>query len=146
MTMTRKSLNRFGLVLTLIGLLILGLGMYSFVTSKNSSNAAPAPSSATQNLEVLKSAQPNDLLLCVIPGDGPLAPLVKRAIIINQNDGEYLTGHELDYHTSNLNSRYSYDKFSDCEVRLERDMPTSSMPAHIGRIFLYGLNPKPPVN
>ncbi len=53
-------------------------------------DVSKAPSYQAQNLEELRSAQPKDLLLCETQ-DGS-RPKVRRAFLVDKNDGEHLVG------------------------------------------------------
>ena len=103
----------------------------------------PAPSYQEKNLEVLKAAQPNDLLLCVVEKkDSSLAPDIWAAILVDQNDGGFLHGYTLNSRQLNYiqNGGYPYGRFSKCEARIVKEPFARET---IGRIILHGLNQPP---
>lgn len=105
-------------------------------------HTAPAPSSQEKNLEILKSVQKHDLIMCYINGAVREVVLVKgindkadyfEGVTINENNVSYLKA-------------YPYSHFAECAIEIQRDDTNGVMPqfpAAIGRIILYGLNPPP---
>ena len=73
----------------------LALIVFSIVALKQSNGQVSTPSYQAQNLEVLKSAQPKDLLLCETQ-DGSSQPKIRRAFLVDKNDGERLIGTALE--------------------------------------------------
>lgn len=141
--------RRLGIVLTVFGLVILGLGLYSFAISKMSDTPS-APNYQAQNLEVLKSAQPNDLIFCYGTKNGVSAPMYSKTVLIHDNAPEKnsLRGNFIEQHMVGLGATYSYDDFDNCRIQVEHAKPEDPLhlPAMIGNIVLYGLyDPEHPI-
>lgn len=123
----------------LAAFLLLGVMVYGLRHPPGKPLETPEQSNQEKNLEVLKAVKQNDLVLCVIDKSGTTQ--VVRAIIADNNNGTAIFGRELDRRMVLMPTRYDYSTFEHCKVEAQRDMPTSNMSAHLGNIFLYGLNP-----
>ena len=105
------------------------------------SGVVSTPTYQAQNLEVLRTAQPNDLIICIIEGEGsgvPRLPRVVHAIIIDQNANDQITGSVIRQHA--IEPRHGwldYSALSHCEVRVLK--PPATFEA-IGRIYTYGID------
>lgn len=103
----------------------------------------PTLSYQEQNLQVLRTAKPNDLILCIGSKEKDhSSPAVWVAILVERNDGAFLYGDTINNHQMNRIpiGGWPYEKFSTCSIEVQRDMPSGNMSAHLGRIILYGLN------
>lgn len=108
------------------------------------SNATPIPSYTAENLEALKAAQPNDLLLCVVE-NGTDQPTIQRAIIVESSSVERVVGYSLDQY-SIRKTTVNHPYFGSCDLRLLRPGKTVVVESIMANIILYGLNPKPQAN
>jgi hypothetical protein len=73
------------MIFTIIGSAVI---LFKYVASLNT---VPTPSYQAQNLEMLKTAQPKDILLCETQSNSS-QPKVQRALLVDKNDGERLVG------------------------------------------------------
>lgn len=138
--MTRKEkIIRFIEMITAAGLITV-IVVY-FAAKWVSTDATPAPSYEAKNLEVLKSAKQNDLIVCTVNRNG--VHKVRRVIIVDQNDGAYLYGYQINSMSiERIQGGYPYFILSDhcSEIWIT---PPSIAFDNIGRYILYGLNPPP---
>jgi hypothetical protein len=134
----------FILVLAVLGVTAVAM-LIVMANAPSRSHATPtAPSYTAQNMEALKVAQPNDLLLCVIE-NGTNDPTVQRAVIVESSTVERVVGYSLDQY-SIRRTILEYPYFDSCDLRLLRPSETRAATDMLASVILYGLNPKPPVN
>ncbi|QQR78977.1 MAG: hypothetical protein IPJ68_01755 [Candidatus Moraniibacteriota bacterium] len=124
-----------------IAVLAISKGISKGIEMWQQSGVVSTPTYQAQNLEVLRTAQPNDLIICIIEGEGsgvPRLPRVVHAIIIDQNANDQITGSVIRQHA--IEPRHGwlgYSALSHCEVRVLR--PPATFEA-IGRIYTYGID------
>jgi len=96
---------------------------------------------AAQNLEALKVAQPNDLVVCLEKAGKQSA--YDRIVLVNSNSGDALIGNEINKRILFLLGKHPYDVFDHCQVKLIHDTP-QNIRTIVGGIILDGY--KPPAN
>jgi hypothetical protein len=137
------SLLPYLIPLAVIGVAIAAMIIIAAINWASQPNATSAPVSyQAQNLETLKTVQPNDLVLCVVDMPGTLRPEIKFAFLVEQNASQSLHGYQINVLSlvRTIGGGYPYSRFDNCKIEVQRDTPTGNMPAHLGRIILYGLN------
>lgn len=127
----------------IMGVIVLVLGGVTFAINGTRLNATPAPSYQEKNLEVLKIAKPNDLVVCTVDNKG--VHEVRRVIIVEQNDGAYLHGYQINsMSVERMKGGHPYFILSDHCSQIWITPPSIAYD-NIGRYILHGLNPpKPP--
>lgn len=70
----------------------LGVMVYALNHPPGKSNETPTPSYRENNLEVLKTARHDDLVICVVEKSGSIQPETVFAFLVDQNDGTNMTG------------------------------------------------------
>jgi hypothetical protein len=140
MTKFFRDKNSFFIVLV-ISSLFAAMAIAVFAIRKGiemwqQSGVVSTPSYYMRNLEKLKAAQPNDLVVC-IRSNTPLK--VERAVLVDQNNGELLSGFEIRhrYVEHIRKGGYTYDVFSGCEARIVK--PPFSLEI-IGWIVTHGFD------
>ncbi len=71
---------------------LIGVIVYALNHPPGKSNETPAPSYQEKNLEVLKTARHDDLIICVVEKSGSIQPDTVFAFLVDQNDGTNMTG------------------------------------------------------
>lgn len=141
MTKFFRDKNSFFIVLVISSLFAaMAIAVFSIrkgIEMWQQSGVVPTPSYYMRNLEELKAAQPNDLVVC-IRSNTPLK--VERAVLVDQNNGELLTGlqvsHRFVEHFNGSGYNY-YNVFSTCHVQVVRPPQSYEM---IGSIITGGPN------
>jgi len=124
---------------------LLGVMVYALNHPPGKSDEAPTPSYQENNLAMLKSAQPNDLVICVVQKEGFLAPDTKFAIIVDRNANDQIYGSWIDQRAIEpIQNGRSHSILADkkCAIRILRPSETRSATDMIATIILYGLNPR----
>ncbi|MDQ5961566.1 MAG: hypothetical protein QG581_487 [Patescibacteria group bacterium] len=123
---------------TLIGIATTYFGVKLVMT-----NAPPAPSYQEKNLAVLKSAQSNDLVLCLGEKSSSSQQEVTFAFLVDMINSYVMTGWNLDtHHLSRKDGGWNllFASRWECEMRVVKE-PLAQQT--IGRIIMYGPNPPP---
>ncbi|MFZ1719792.1 MAG: hypothetical protein WAU28_00395 [Candidatus Moraniibacteriota bacterium] len=142
---TDNSLRAYVLATIFIVFVIVVFTVYIIIVRWDSANAPPAHSYQEKNLEVLKAAQPNDLVICV--GEKPGGSHIKFAFLVEQNMGTYMTGHYPSQRTlSRADGGESFVLLStwECEMQILRPSETRVASDMLASIILYGFKYAPP--
>jgi hypothetical protein len=128
---------------------IVGLGLIAFIIlmiigmtgQRTTADATPTPSYQTKNQEVLKRAQRDDILICIV-GSGT-AQTVRRALLVENSNADRVVAYSLNQRFVGGLKIYDYLSFDTCEIRILRPSETRVASDMLSSIILYGFDPPP---
>ena len=118
---------------------LVGVIVYALNHPPGKSNETPAPSYQAKNLKVLKSAEQNDLVLCIGEKSSSLEQEVTFAFLIDRIDSYVMTGWNLHYHDLSREEGGWNLKFSSewkCAMQVVKE--PSVRDAKVVQIFTHG--------
>lgn len=102
----------------------------------------PASSYQEKNLKVLKMAQRDDILICIV-GSGT-AQTVQRALLVENSNADRVVAYSLNQRFVGGIRIYDYLMFDTCEIRILRPSETRGASDMLASIILYGFKSEPP--
>ncbi len=127
-------------LLTLMVILFVSL-VYEYFQKHATDNAVSTPSYREQNMKVLRMAQRDDILICIV-GSGT-AQTVQRALLVENSNEDRVVAYSLNQRSVGGIRIYDYLMFDTCEIRILRPSETRGASDMLASIILYGFDPPP---